>query len=244
VNVTPEKNMEAVVLAAGDGGRLHPRTADTPKPLLPLRGQPIIRHVLASLRAGGIDDVAIVVGYRGDQVRDALAASAPPGLHIRFIENEAWASGNARSLWAVHDAVRAPFILKMADHLLDPAIVRALIGDAGDRCRLAIDRVPAADPRAIDATRALVEGTLVVDLGKEIEPWNALDTGAFWCTARVFDLLTPETRDGELAAVFARLARSGDLDAVDVTGRCWIDIDTEDDLRRADELLGAHGRLA
>jgi len=236
--------MRALILAAGDGGRLHPHTAGLPKPLVTLRGRPIIRHVIASLRAAGVDDATIVLGYRGDQVRAALAEDPPSGVRVRYVDNDAWDRGNARSLWAARDAVTPPFILAMADHLLAPAILRALAAGAGDRCRLAVDHVPVDDARAAGATRALVEGARVVDLGKEIEPWNTLDTGAFWCTARAFDLLTDDTRDGELAAIFAALARAGDLDAVDVTGHCWIDIDTEEDLRQAEALLAAHDRLA
>jgi NDP-sugar pyrophosphorylase family protein len=53
-----------------------------------------------------------------------------------------------------------------------------------------------------------------------------------------------QLRDGEAGAVFAALARAGQLDAVDVTGSRWIDVDTEDDLRAAEAMMGAHGRVA
>jgi choline kinase len=86
----------------------------------------------------------------------------------------------------------------------------------------------------------------VVDLGKGLADWNAIDTGAFWCTPRVFDVMTPKARDGEVGDVFAALARAGELEAVDVTGARWIDIDTAADLRRAEALLAreADGRVA
>jgi NDP-sugar pyrophosphorylase family protein len=44
--------------------------------------------------------------------------------------------------------------------------------------------------------------------------------------------------------VFASLARAGELDAVDVTGRRWIDIDTADDLRAAELMLDDDGLVA
>ena len=44
----------AMVLAAGRGTRLAPLTDTTPKPLLPVAGQPLIEHILECLRAGGI----------------------------------------------------------------------------------------------------------------------------------------------------------------------------------------------
>ena len=129
------------------------------------------------------------------------------------------------------------FVLAMGDHLVEPALTAALIADAGDRCRLAIDRAARDDPRATEATRVRVRDGRVMDLGKALDDWNALDTGAFWCTPRVFEAITPELRDGEAGAVFASLARAGELDAVDVTGQRWIDIDTPDDLRAAEAVL-------
>jgi len=153
--------------------------------------------------------------------------------------------GIARSLWAARDAAAGPFVLAMADHVVEPALVRELTDLANGRCRLAVERTSAADPRAAEATRALVRDGRVVDLGKQLDDWNALDTGVFWCTPRVFDALTPPLRDGEAGDVFRALAVAGELDAIDVTGRRWIDVDTEHDLRRAEDLLTEHdGRLA
>lgn len=237
--------MRALILAAGDGGRLQPLTNGTPKPLLKLRRRPLINHVLDALFAAGVCDATVVVGYRGDQFRSALAELHPCGMTVRIVENDAPHLGNARSIWAARGALAdaAPgFVLAMADHLVEPAIIRAVADGAGDRCRLAIDRAAPGDPRAADATLALVGRGRVAALGKHIDAWNALDTGVFWCTPRVFDALTPGLRDGEAGAVFASLARRGELDAVDVSGRRWIDIDTPEDAAAAEAMLAAAAR--
>lgn len=236
--------MHALILAAGDGERLHPLTDGVPKPLLNLRGRPIINHVLDGLAACGVGNATIVVGYHGDKIRAALEHRHPYGMSLRFVENTAHELGNARSIWAARDAMPRDggFVLAMGDHLVEPALTAALIAGAGDRCRLAIDRASHGDPRAAEATRARVEGGRVVDLGKMLDDWNALDTGAFWCTPRVFDAITPSLRDGEAGAVFASIARADELDAADVTGLRWIDIDTADDLRAAEAVLLTEAR--
>lgn len=237
--------MQAVILAAGDGGRLLPETAGLPKPLLPLAGRPIIRHVLDALAAAGVDDATLVVGYHGDALRHTLAAAPPAGMRLRFVENEAYLLGNARSLWTARDAVHSSFLLAMGDHVVEPALLRSLVDGADGRCRLAVERAAAFDERAGEATRARVRDGRVVDLGKGLAEWDALDTGAFWCTPRVFDVMTPDLRAGEAGDVFATLARAGELDGIDVTGARWIDIDTAADLRRAEAMLaGGDGRLA
>ena len=235
--------MQAVILAAGDGDRLAPHTCLLPKPLVPLGGRPMLSHVLDGLAAAGVRDAVVVVGYRGGQVRAALAGR-PPGVTLRFVENERYELGNARSLWAARDAVTGPFVLAMADHVVEPEITRSLVDRADGRCRLAVDRADPGDARAAEATRARLRDGRVIDLGKSLAPWDALDTGMFWCTREVFGAIDGPARDGELGDAFAAIARAGGLDAVDVTGRRWIDIDTPDDLLRAETMLGADGRLA
>lgn len=238
--------MRAVVLAAGNGSRLRDITGGGPKPLAPLQGRPIIAHVLEALRDGGADDIVVVSGYEADEVERAAARVRPSEARLSFVENAFWTRGNATSLWAARTAVGDDgFVLAMADHLVDPEIVRLVAAGDADRCRLAIERSDPADSRSGEATRVRVRDGRVVDIGKRIDDWNALDTGLFWCCRRVFDVMTPELRAGEAGDVFAALARSGELDAVDVSGRMWIDIDTMEDLQRAEQLLGSrHGRSA
>jgi choline kinase len=229
--------MQALILAAGDGGRMRALSAQAPKSLLNVGGRPIILRVIEALRAGGVRDITIVTGYHADALRSALAASAPADVRLRFVENDAPDLGNARSIWAAREAMRGSFVLTMADHIADESMVRALIDGADGRCRLAVDRADASADRADEATLARVVDGRVVALGKALSRWNALDTGLFWCTPAVFGAITPALRDGEAGAVFATLARTGELDAVDVTGGAWIDIDTPQDLERAQAMF-------
>src|SRR5437899_12192996 len=61
--------MKAVVLAAGEGTRMRPLTANLPKPLLPVAGKPFLRHSLEALRAAGIKDLAILIGCQWHGIR-------------------------------------------------------------------------------------------------------------------------------------------------------------------------------
>src|SRR5581483_11751807 len=140
-------SLQALILAAGDGDRLYPHTAARPKPLIRLCGRPIINHVLDGLYAAGVRHATIVVGYRGDEIRAPLAELSPCGMSLRFVENEAYETGNARSLWAARDAVDGPFVLAMADHIVEPSLTRRLVCGAEGRCRLAIEHALHDDAR-------------------------------------------------------------------------------------------------
>ncbi len=61
--------MKSIFIAAGMGNRLRPYTDDCPKCMLPLNGQPVILNNLEHLRASGVDEVSIVVGYRKERIQ-------------------------------------------------------------------------------------------------------------------------------------------------------------------------------
>lgn len=64
----------ALVMAGGLGARLGERTRETPKPLLPVAGRPILDHVLGKIEAVGIPRIFVSVHYLADKVEHFLAA--------------------------------------------------------------------------------------------------------------------------------------------------------------------------
>jgi len=83
MNDTNGSQVHALVLAAGEGSRL--RKYASPKPLLQVAGMPPIGRVLRGLKEAGGQNVWIVVGYRGDVVRQQIGEYYA-GLTIRYIE--------------------------------------------------------------------------------------------------------------------------------------------------------------
>ncbi|MBX2885742.1 MAG: NTP transferase domain-containing protein [Granulosicoccus sp.] len=77
----------AILLAAGQGTRLRPYTNDTPKPLLPYRGQPALGWVLSSLHTAGVRRIVMVTGYKEEQVISFSASFAEtcPDLDIACV---------------------------------------------------------------------------------------------------------------------------------------------------------------
>lgn len=101
VHQRPERaQTAAVILAAGRGWRMGGMTEDRPKCLLPVGGQTVIEHQLATLSALGVAKITIVTGYGSDQVRERVNGRAS------FIENDVWADTNSLySLALCRDAV-------------------------------------------------------------------------------------------------------------------------------------------
>ena len=74
----------AMILAAGRGERLQPLTRVTPKPLLVVRGQPLIAHQLNWLREAGIESVVINLHHLGEQIEAFCGNGDRWGLNIRY----------------------------------------------------------------------------------------------------------------------------------------------------------------
>ncbi len=116
------------MLAAGDGGRLGVHTASTPKPLVHVGGRPIISYTLEALRQAGITQAAVVLGYRGVQVRDALLRDSH-GLRLDFAWNAEFRGGASLSLRAARSRVgNAPITATVAKK--DPAAAAAKAAEA------------------------------------------------------------------------------------------------------------------
>lgn len=241
----PPSALPAVILAAGDGGRLGALTTSLPKPLIEIDGSPLIDYTLAGLAHAGVREAAIVTGYLGDQLVAGLGESPRLGVRLRYIENPLHDRGASFSLAAAREfAGGRAFLLVMADHLLSSGLLARLVSE-GDRLTLVgADFGSNHAPSYVDeATKVEVDASgFVSAIGKRLERWHALDTGAFYVTAEVWDALDAAPQDCELSAVFGILAARRMLRAADVSGQFWYDIDTAADLEAAAELLPGPAR--
>lgn len=108
----------AVILAAGKGTRMGEITRQTPKPMLPIQGRPMLEHILERLAAAGIDRFFLVTGYQHEQIEQHFRRWPLP---IEFREQQP-VNGTGSAARLAKDFARAePFLLTYADILCDPA---------------------------------------------------------------------------------------------------------------------------
>ena len=113
----PETSIRrAVVLAAGRGTRMGEMTAEVPKPMLMVRGKPMLEHILDGLASAGAREFLLVTGYRREMIEDHFRNWRLP---VQFrLQDPVNGTGSAARL--AHDfACDAPFLLTFGDILCD-----------------------------------------------------------------------------------------------------------------------------
>jgi len=118
--------MKAVILAAGVGKRLWQVTQHRPKCLIELGGQSLLRRYLEALASVGIRRADIVVGYKQEMIRAAVADNTC-GVKVTFLVNEQFHRGSISSLWVARTALDDDVIVMDADVLFHREIFRRLV---------------------------------------------------------------------------------------------------------------------
>ncbi len=241
---------QAIVLAAGNGDRFQhgsPHSAHTQpqsKLLASVRGTPLLIRTLTAAWQVGIRAAHVVLGYDADRVRALAMRCAPRGLRLHFDLNREWHQENGVSVLAARAGLGGgPFALLMGDHLFEARVLRRLLRtpSRSGEALLCIDRQRQRADVIAEGTRVRVEHGRVTAIGKQLEPFDAIDTGLFVCHASVFDALDEARAAGDttLSAGIRRLAARGLVRGIDIGRACWCDIDTVADLSTAEQLLAS-----
>lgn len=81
-------DIPAVVMAGGSGQRLRPLTDDTPKPLLPVKGQPLLEIIIRQLQEVGIHRVHVTTSYKGDKIVEHFGDGRAFGIEISYLPED------------------------------------------------------------------------------------------------------------------------------------------------------------
>jgi len=246
---------QAVVLAAGRGSRMDGLTADRPKCLVPLAGQPLLSWTLRSLRANGIERVLIVTGWQADRL-------APWSPDLRF--NPRWHESNmVRSLQLAADWLeRAPTLVVYGDGAYSTAASRrAVTADPAplslpvDHLWLALWQRRFADPLADAEVLRLHEGVLtrigfratsLSDIqGQYMGLLRTSPAGWRWIASHLDQLAADQGEAAvdrlDMTGLLQRLVEAGrQIHCVEVAGG-WVEIDSPHDLAVVEAALSETG---
>ena len=255
------ESVKAVILAAGFDERLMPLISDRPKAMLDVRGKPILERQIDALRQTGVRQIAVVRGYKKEQV------TLP---NVRYYDNDAFEeSGELESLLRAGAELSGAVVVMYGDILFDRNILERLL-QSGDDITLVCDRswpdtragreaagcdlvVESPAPRRHHRFLADAQPVTVSAIGATIDP--ALATAEFIgmakLSARGCQILgevyrelreqgddrpvheSRSLRTAKLTDLLHEVIRRGHPIASVGIYQGWLEVDTFDDYRRA-----------
>jgi L-glutamine-phosphate cytidylyltransferase len=155
--------MKAIILAAGVGKRLWEVTQHRPKCLIEIGGRSLLHRYLESLAAVGIRRADIVVGYKQEMIRAAVASDSC-GVGVTFWVNEEFHRGSISSLWVARSAFDDDTIVMDADVLFHQDILRRLVSSSFENALLMDETVTQTGEECM----VVVAGSRVIALTKKM----------------------------------------------------------------------------
>jgi len=221
---------KAVILAAGRGTRMRELTNDVPKPMIEVRGKPVLQHIVEGVRDAGVHECLIVVGYRADAVRFFFGNGSRCNIAIQYV-TQTVQDGTGRVVdLSRHFVGDSPFLLSYGDILVNPANYKR-VADLPEDVEAIITVIRGQDVSKGGAV-FLNERMELLDLREKSQrdeptsPWY--NAGLYAFRPSIFEFtakLQPSPRgEYELTDAIRDLAQSGKkVQALELTGE-WADV--------------------
>jgi glucose-1-phosphate thymidylyltransferase len=234
--------MNGVILAAGEGTRLQPRTHDRPKPLVEVAGRPILEYSFETLLEAGITDAVVVVGYKKDEIIDRYGDSYRD-LELEYA-HQAERDGLAHAVLAAEPYVDDPFVVLNGDNVYNADLSSVVDAHATTDASITF---PVTEVSSTVAKEGAVcefddDGAVVGLVEKPADPPSRRVPGAIYVLPpAVFsacDIVKPSARGEYELADAIDLLLYADYSAETVPFDGWkVNINTEQDIERAETRL-------
>ncbi len=186
--------MKAIILAAGEGKRMHPLTYTRPKVMLPIANKPILGHLLTEVIKAGIKEFIFIVGYRDEQVRDYFGNGDKWGISIDYCSQQKQL-GTADAVKMVEGLVDGNFLMINGDIIVNHNDIRK-IASQNDVTVSSIEVEDATDLGVFEVS----QGKVVRIHEKVVSPPSRMaNVGLYLFTLDIFDAIsqTPKSPRGE-----------------------------------------------
>jgi len=226
--------MQCVVLAAGEGKRMRPLTAQRPKVMLPLANRPMADHLVCAARDAGVRKFILVVGYQEQAVRDYFGAGSRFNVSIQYA-TQRHQRGTADALRAAEDLITGTFLVLNGDMVMQRDDIAAIMGRTPPCMGIFRSDRP-WDYGAVTTVGDRVTGLVEKSDRPESTENNA---GAYLFAPEIFDLIgevgASPRGEYELTDALASYIRAGKLTGYPLAS--WLDVGYPWDLLDANAAL-------
>ncbi len=229
----------AVILAGGLGTRLRPLTDEIPKPLLPIKGKPILLHVINNLKRYGIVKIILSISYKHEKVQEFFGDGCQFGVIITYsVENEPLGTGGAVRE-AVKDLQESVFVV-WGDNLMDLDYKKLFETYTKYKSPVTMVLTPRNDVENFGV--ATLEGSKVISFvekpKREEAPSNLINAGAIVLEPQIIKKMLPQGKSSIEYDFYEKL-KPGEIVAHIHEGQ-WYPTDKMETYREACEKFKQH----
>ncbi|MBW1821132.1 MAG: phosphocholine cytidylyltransferase family protein [Deltaproteobacteria bacterium] len=241
---TNERITTALLLAAGVGSRLYPLTQNMPKCLTLVNAKSILERLLFNLNQHGFKRLVVVTGHMENRIKDFLGNNVG-NIAIDYIFSPLYkTTNNIYSLWMAREVINEPFLLLESDLVFDESLLDAMLYPD----RIAVAKVqPWMNGSCVTINKSQLVKAFLADnadsFGKvKYKTVNiySLSLSSWDCIVKKLDkhILNGRVND-YYETVFAEMIADGNLSLkiVSFDGKPWYEIDTIEDLAKAEKLF-------
>lgn len=212
--------MKAVILAAGEGARMGPFTASSPKVMIPVGNRPLLEYVVKSLVANAVRDLVFVVGYRRERIQSHFQDGKAFDARITYV-TQTKQLGTGHALLEARPHLEKSFLVVNGSNMIDGRFVEDLLASEATP---AVVITQSEVPQSYGV--ATVEGKNLVTITEkptEITS-NLINAGAYALDARIFEEIDGLAKDGkyDLPTAVSALAKRTKVAAIRTEGT-WVD---------------------
>lgn len=217
-----------VIMAGGLGKRLLPHTKDCPKPMLPVKGRPMLEHILSRAKNEGFSKFFLSVNYLGHIIKDYFGNGDRFGVEIQYL-SETKPLGTVGALSLISSVPSEPFIVTNCDVVSDISYRKMLEFHQNN----AATATMAVRVHEWESPFGVVQTDGFKLIGFEEKPIyrNYINAGIYVLNPTALSLLNGDPCD--MPELFERLRLQNEPTVVYPMHEDWLDVGRPDDLRLA-----------
>jgi mannose-1-phosphate guanylyltransferase len=222
--------MKAVILAGGEGTRLHPLTCNKVKSLVPVLNRPFLEHLIDHLKRHGITDIILTLGHLPEQIQEYFGDGSGFGVSMTYLVEDC-PLGTAGGVKNAEALLEAPFLVFNGDIFSDIDLTDMMNCHRENRAAASIALTPVDDPTAYGVVETSAEGRVkrfVEKPRREEVTTNMINAGVYIMEPHVLDYIARNVFFTFERDVFPSLLERGEAVYGYPSQAYWLDIGTPD----------------
>lgn len=180
--------MKALILAAGDGTRMRPLTANIPKPLLLVAGKPLLHHTLCALKKIGVNEIFIVVGPKTKEICKYFGNGKNVGVKIKYLEQKK-PLGTADAIGKARNAIDSDFLCINGDIITTYQAIRDVLSFYKKHKKIIITATRTKNPSEYGVLKIKDKKVLGLVEKSPNPPSDLINAGIYIFTPEIFDAI-------------------------------------------------------